>query len=250
MNLPPPRTPSLIAASLIAAAIVLLAPASAAGASLYLYDATGNMVATLDDQSLSCTSAKTAQTAVTATTAQSATTCQTASSAQSAVTATTALGVAAGAITPDKLPPLVFASYATAAYPAQSIPPGTHTVVNFETRVEDTHGAVTTGPGWRFTVPAGAGGLYLLTAVVTFGTSLGDVFSQMIAFKNGYGVAVLATHAPGATGHMSGLSGSAVLRLQANDLVDVRVAHSASTAKLLWPGDRLFDHLEIVRLGR
>lgn len=40
----------------------------------------------------------------------------------------------------------------------QSIPRDSTTVVNFATKDEDTHNAVTTGASWRFTTPAGKGG--------------------------------------------------------------------------------------------
>jgi hypothetical protein len=118
----------------LAAALLAAAPLRAAAATLYLYDSNNNLVATLDDQSVSwCTNATTATSAASATTCQSATTAQTASFAQTAATATT---VADGAVSLGKL-----------ASEVRTVPPGT--VIAFAGQVvattADVNGTEPTG---------------------------------------------------------------------------------------------------------
>ena len=85
------------------------------------------------------------------------------------------------------------------------------TKINFNTKIFDTHGAVTTGASWRFTAPVA--GKYDFVTVQYAGTSSFD----LMLYKNG---SVLM----GGTGAISGIVGTAVntLDLLAGDYIEFR----------------------------
>ena len=85
------------------------------------------------------------------------------------------------------------------------------TPINFNTKIFDTHGAVTTGASWRFTAPVA--GKYDFVTIQYAGASS----FELMLYKNG---SVLM----GGTGAISGIVGTAVntLDLLANDYIEFR----------------------------
>lgn len=105
----------------------------------------------------------------------------------------------------------------------------TQTILNYDTVVQDTHGAVTTGASWKFTAPMP--GFYEVTAQYLTSSALianaTDNWSLQI-FKNGSADQALATeYAAAVSTRRLQVGGSAVLYLIAGDYIDLR--HSVNT---------------------
>jgi hypothetical protein len=130
----------------------------------------------------------------------------------------------------------VHARYTTAA--GQSISSSTGvTIVNFDTLVDDTNAAVTTGAAWHFTAPIA--GRYLVVACVDFVTTTtwalteraildvfvnGSVYSQLRRMSN--------LDSSGTTA-IVGLMGSDTVVLAAGDTLDIRVSQNSGAALAL-----------------
>lgn len=109
---------------------------------------------------------------------------------------------------------VVAASY----YMSSGQTPGAATQINYDTKLIDTHGAVTTGAGaWKFTSPVT--GIYSV-AVVTDYSSGSATYAQL--YKNGSAVSYLNYLSTGVW------SGSAIIALNAGDYIDVRTANSVA----------------------
>jgi hypothetical protein len=92
--------------------------------------------------------------------------------------------------------------------------------INFDTLLNDTHGAVTTGASWKFTAPVP--GFYWVMANVNTATS-----SNMELFKNGSAFSFL-TASGVAAGTDSLMPGGNMIYLNAGDFVDLRCTNSAT----------------------
>lgn len=129
---------------------------------------------------------------------------------------------------PNRYP---YAGVATAS--GQSIPNNTNTVVNMDIVSTDTDGAVTTGAAWKFTVPAGKGGLYLVSVGVSLNATVAGACDQILGlFKNGAEL-VRLQRLPGNTTKETGLSGSIVLSLAAGDTVAPLIFQNSGAAVTL-----------------
>jgi hypothetical protein len=130
----------------------------------------------------------------------------------------------------------IHARYTTAA--GQSISSSTGvTIVDFDTLVDDTNAAVTTGAAWHFTAPIA--GRYLVVACVDFVTTTtwalteraildvfvnGSVYSQLRRMSN--------LDSSGTTA-IVGLMGSDTVVLAAGDTLDIRVSQNSGAALAL-----------------
>lgn len=124
------------------------------------------------------------------------------------------------------------AIYTTAA--GQSIASsGTPSIVNFGTQEVDAASAVATGAAWKFTVPTGKGGLYVVSSGVTWNAAIttGTMFLQV--FKNGSVVRTIAKVVTGTNTPQQMLHGATTLSLAAGDFIDVRVAQASGGAVVL-----------------
>jgi hypothetical protein len=104
--------------------------------------------------------------------------------------------------------------YLSANFAASSTIP-----VNFDSMIEDTHGAVTTSPtAWKFTVPAGESGLYKIE-VDADSSAATTVFWHI--FKGG---AKYLSKLGYTDGGLNGYNtcGSATIRLAAGEYIDIR----------------------------
>jgi hypothetical protein len=116
---------------------------------------------------------------------------------------------------------------------AQSIPNTTPTVINFDTADFDTDAAVTTGTNWRFVVPAGKAGKYVVaTEVMILNAAASDVYVLIGLFKNGIEVKRLARSNLN-TIQTVGIGGCTTVALAAGDYIDIRLAHGYATARTL-----------------
>lgn len=124
----------------------------------------------------------------------------------------------------------VQATYTTASGQVFAI--GVAYVVNFDTQEEDTHNAVATGPGWKFTVPAGKGGRYLVAAAITFAGQHTGGLSVLALRVNSTERRRLACIQSSTTDQAS-LSGSTVIMLGAGQTVDVTLKHTSANIEAL-----------------
>lgn len=134
--------------------------------------------------------------------------------------------LADGAVTARKLASSMICAARYVMTVNQSVPNGPFTVLNYNTKDYDTDNAVTVGAAWKFTVPAGKGGKYHMTASVN---AVGcPVFTELffVAWLNG-GEAMVGSAGVGCP---SGSGTARMLGLLAGDF-------------LLNPGDTLAANL-------
>lgn len=118
-----------------------------------------------------------------------------------------------------------------------SITAGATEVIDFESRIFDTHGAVTVGASWKFTAPMS--GKYRVSAMAML-LSVADGKQLVLAvYKNTSVNTTLTQVTTGASGNQ-GSSGSTIVSLLAGDYVDVRITNgdasdrTLSTAQNVW----------------
>lgn len=121
----------------------------------------------------------------------------------------------------------------------QSIPNTTDTVVNFEDKVIDTHGAVTTGSSWVFTAPVS--GIYKCSAQAYTGVGNNwDVNESLFVKirKNSVDDTLGTDYVDSSdnTGRRLGASVDTLLELSKGDTVDVVVFHSYGSSVALDSG--------------
>lgn len=127
----------------------------------------------------------------------------------------------------------IYARYTSSA--GQSIATGAQPIIDFGTKVTDTHGTVTTGVTWKFTAPIS--GNYLVTTLVSFvTTTFGAGNGTNIALvKNNATYSRISQETVHATNTLSAFSnkGSDAIYLNAGDFIDLRIAHGESTSRSL-----------------
>ena len=106
----------------------------------------------------------------------------------------------------------------------QAISSGAFTVINFDTVDSDTRSAVTTGAAWKYTAPAGHGGIYQVNATVCLAAGTSAILALGL-FKNGTEHRRLA-RLPASASAMTVSPGSMV-QLAAGDYIDLRIYHDA-----------------------
>lgn len=128
---------------------------------------------------------------------------------------------------------------------AQAVIKGT--LVNFESQVFDSHGAVTTGPAWRFTAPMS--GIYEVRAsFLTAGTTSAQYFYYTIG-KNGIDQNItIAWHIKESNVEArQNANGSALIKLAFGDYIDIRATASRTITTL--SGDGGINYVEVIRVG-
>jgi hypothetical protein len=126
----------------------------------------------------------------------------------------------------------------------QSIPNASWTKVTFLTEDSDPDNAVSAS---TFTVPAGKGGKFSVSGLITFDT-IGDT-SNCIAsiYKNGALFNLVARGLAGGTGLM-GLSGAMIIDLVDGDTIEF-YAYQASGGAIALRTDAGYNHFEAYRIG-
>ena len=142
---------------------------------------------------------------------------------------------------------LISASYNTAA--GQSISTATVTIVDFGTKLEDSHSAVTTGGSWKFIAPVA--GEYQVNAAVMIagGNSLpAGNECNLSLLKNGADYKVLNSHyVQAASTAAIPLSGSAKVKLNAGEYFDIRVYQTTGATSTLITQSR-FNYVDVFRI--
>jgi len=151
-----------------------------------------------------------------------------------------------------EVPPLVRAKYVPTAV-AIGV---SNTIIQFNTKVEDTHNAVTTGTSWRFTAPIS--GVYSVTGFAEAGavnltsSVYGEVYFTL--YVNGIGAGHIggkyvypAATMPNVWGVGGAFTGT--IRLNAGDYFDIRFGWSTGhlTSAATWSVSP--SHIEITRIG-
>lgn len=133
----------------------------------------------------------------------------------------------------------------------QAIPNSTVTILNYDTRDYDPVSCVSTGAGWKFTVPAGQGGYYMVAATAFFEPS-GEweraESAVLMVYKNN-SIALTLGHRYIELGTTIGVfvGGAAMLSLAATDYIDIRVSQD-SDGTLNIDADSGKSHVAISRL--
>lgn len=119
---------------------------------------------------------------------------------------------------------------------------GADTIVQYNTKVFDTHSAVTTGASWRFTAPVA--GTYNVSACAC-SEAAGTGERYILIYKNGSGYARGTQHLANAS-FRNGESVAALVQLNPGDYVDVRFFQSSGSSKVTDPNNHL---VSIHRVG-
>lgn len=133
---------------------------------------------------------------------------------------------------------LVAARYTSAA--GQSIANAATPIVDFATKVFDTHNAVTTGASWKFTAPVS--GTYRICERLRWANSLawtqgGFVNAQLFkggVAQNTIGEEAIQTSFTASTGPTA--QGCDLIYLLQNEYIDIRASHNESAARALLAG--------------
>lgn len=103
----------------------------------------------------------------------------------------------------------------------------TYEIVDFDTKVIDTHNAVTTGASWKFTAPRS--GRYLVTTAVSWSSSANLNDSQIYLYKNAGGEATLYDDTDAtASGPYTLMANPYVVDLTKGDYIDIRARPDTS----------------------
>lgn len=112
--------------------------------------------------------------------------------------------------------------YASASTSNSTFADNTTEIVDFDTKVVDTHNAVTTGASWKFTVPPGHSGIYVIDqASIQWSTNASLNSTYISLYKSGTDAGYISR----AFGIDESLysSGTTVVQLDEGDYVDIRV---------------------------
>jgi hypothetical protein len=138
------------------------------------------------------------------------------------------------------------ARYSTSS--GQSIPQASGTIINFDNKEYDTHGAATIGTNWKYTAPIS--GTYNINALVSYDNvtaSGGQTFSIDI-YKNGLLYCTLWTQPGSGSAQYYRTGGSTSIKLNAGDSFYVRVYQNTGTAINLY-ANITHNYLDIYRIG-
>lgn len=142
----------------------------------------------------------------------------------------------------------IVAVYHTAT--VQDFATGVQEIVDFDTLVNDTDAAVTTGASWKFTAPKAA--FYHVDAQIMFSATTGwadTEYGSLVLFVDGVSVATLArkdAYGSASSVYMQ-LSGSTIKYLAAGSYIDVR-AYQSSGGTLTLYNDAGFNRIAITSL--
>lgn len=124
----------------------------------------------------------------------------------------------------------ISARYTTTA--GQSIPNGATPIIDYGTKVFDTHGAVTTGASWKFTCPAP--GKFDVSAKlgITGSWTLAQPV-RIYIFKNGSVYSQWGAENQSSASYFLGMQINDTVDCVAGDTIDIRVSHSESSPRNL-----------------
>ncbi len=134
---------------------------------------------------------------------------------------------------------------------SQTIAHDTTTIINFGTSVYDTDSAVTTGANWKYTVPTGKGGYYLVTVSAYLAAdadwSAGELASLSVS-RDGTTYAVVDVVIAQATATLAMfLTGSTLVYATAGQYLDARL-YQGSYGNVDIANDGNLTHIAIARV--
>jgi hypothetical protein len=149
-------------------------------------------------------------------------------------------GLAAG-----EVPPTVYASYNTAA----SLSLANSAIMQWDTKVEDTHNAVTTGAAWKFTAPIA--GVYSISAIIGYATAeswAAASQANMTLYVGGSSTKIISItrNTAAITGEVITCSGTTTIRLTAGQYIDIRAYQTGTRTTY---ADAKYNHITITRIG-
>lgn len=131
---------------------------------------------------------------------------------------------------------------------SQNVPNSGQTIIDYATKVYDSHGAVTVGSSWKFTAPVS--GLYHVSFMSWWGSTAWSVGNEyrMELWKNGsqdqkifYGIA------PTSTQRLS-MNGDSSIRLLAGDYIDLRASQTSAGTQTIG-ADAQTSWITVTRIG-
>lgn len=133
----------------------------------------------------------------------------------------------------------------------QSIANNTGVILNFGTKVFDTVSGVTTGASWKYTVPAGKGGYFLVSVGATLESNAGwgaGEFLKVLLFKNSTSYTAIGyTILPAAGTYAVSANGATVISATDGDDLFVK-AWQTSGGAINIDSDPTKTHIAIARL--
>lgn len=133
----------------------------------------------------------------------------------------------------------------------QSVNNATYTIIDFDTIVFDPDTAVTTGGSWKYTVPTGKGGKYIVAVGLRLqSSSLWDTneTAQLWLYKNGIQDHIIGEKRMDAAGTYGVyINGLGMIDLAAGDYIDVRLYQTSGSAVTV-DSDSLACHIAIARM--
>lgn len=133
----------------------------------------------------------------------------------------------------------------------QSIPNAANTVVDFDSKSFDTHNAVTTGSGWKFTAPVS--GIYQVSGYITYNENTFTAGNKLglVLFKNGTLISLLDhSYKAQVTGsYRPSCGGIDTIRLIAGDTIALEARQDEGGARSLETSRGDLNYVNIVRIG-
>ena len=136
---------------------------------------------------------------------------------------------------------------------AKSLASGSTVIIDFDTEDYDPDGAITPGADWKYTVPTGKGGYFLVTAFVMIEASTAWTQGEIAVlhlYKNGSSAVnmnIATAQANASSAYAITLSGITLIQLAATDYIDIRV-YQNSGSTLATNSNGLNVHVAIARL--
>ena len=116
---------------------------------------------------------------------------------------------------------------------SQSLSNGSNTKMQFDTEIFDTAGAYDHSSNYRFTVPSGQAGKYLIHGKVNFGDVASTDSAQIIRiYKNGSSVAIGVNRTVGSTGRDATQNVTQILDLAVNDYIEIYAYTNAGSLNM------------------
>ena len=116
---------------------------------------------------------------------------------------------------------------------SQSLSNGSNTKMQFDTEIFDTAGAYDHSSNYRFTVPSGQAGKYLIHGKVNFGDVASTDSAQIIRiYKNGSSVAIGVNRTVGSTGRDATQNVTQILDLAVSDYIEIYAYTNAGSLNM------------------
>lgn len=134
---------------------------------------------------------------------------------------------------------------------AQNISTATSTIINYGTETYDPDNTITVGAAWKYTVPTGKAGYYLVSASLLLDANAGWEVGEnanIALYKGGVLQSYLdASHVQAAGTYQIYLNGATMIYLEAAEYIDIRVYQNSDNT-IATTNDGNASHIFIARL--